>query len=298
MFRPLDKFMENQNQTRHAGIGDRVTSTISVMLVLFILGLVAAINITYSGIDRQVKEKMGFTVVLRDSVAPGAAERLRDECAAAGYISGFDYLSADQVMAEETGGEGAELVELLGVNPYAPMIEIRVTSAYTDVDSITRLAAAWQQKPEVEEVSVNKEMVGNLARNARMLNTILLIIAAALLLISFVLINNTVRLTVYARRFLIHTMKLVGAKGSFIRRPFLISNILQGIVAALLACGLLALLAGWAKSLDPAMDSLLPWSALAAVFGGILVVGCAICALAAVIATNRYLRASYDDMFS
>lgn len=131
-----------------------------------------------------------------------------------------------------------------------------------------------------------------------MLNTILLIIAAALLLISFVLINNTVRLTVYARRFLIHTMKLVGAKGSFIRRPFLISNILQGIVAALLACGLLALLAGWAKSLDPAMDSLLPWSALAAVFGGILVVGCAICALAAVIATNRYLRASYDDMFS
>ncbi len=298
MFRPLDKFMENQNQTRHAGIGDRVTSTISVMLVLFILGLVAAINITYSGIDRQVKEKMGFTVVLRDSVAPGAAERLRDECAAAGYISGFDYLSADQVMAEETGGEGAELVELLGVNPYAPMIEIRVTSAYADVDSITRLAAAWQQKPEVEEVSVNKEMVGNLARNARMLNTILLIIAAALLLISFVLINNTVRLTVYARRFLIHTMKLVGAKGSFIRRPFLISNILQGIVAALLACGLLALLAGWAKSLDPAMDSLLPWSALAAVFGGILVVGCAICALAAVIATNRYLRASYDDMFS
>ncbi len=298
MFRPLDKFMENQNQTRHAGIGDRVTSTISVMLVLFILGLVAAINITYSGIDRQVKEKMGFTVVLRDSVAPGAAERLRDECAAAGYISGFDYLSADQVMAEETGGEGAELVELLGVNPYAPMIEIRVTSAYADVDSITRLAAAWQQKPEVEEVSVNKEMVGNLARNARMLNTILLIIAAALLLISFVLINNTVRLTVYARRFLIHTMKLVGAKGSFIRHPFLISNILQGIVAALLACGLLALLAGWAKSLDPAMDSLLPWSALAAVFGGILVVGCAICALAAVIATNRYLRASYDDMFS
>jgi len=298
VFRPLDKFMENQNQTRHAGIGDRVTSTISVMLVLFILGLVAAINITYSGIDRQVKEKMGFTVVLRDSVAPGAAERLRDECAAAGYISGFDYLSADQVMAEETGGEGAELVELLGVNPYAPMIEIRVTSAYADVDSITRLAAAWQQKPEVEEVSVNKEMVGNLARNARMLNTILLIIAAALLLISFVLINNTVRLTVYARRFLIHTMKLVGAKGSFIRRPFLISNILQGIVAALLACGLLALLAGWAKSLDPAMDSLLPWSALAAVFGGILVVGCAICALAAVIATNRYLRASYDDMFS
>lgn len=289
--------MENQNQTRNAAIGDRVTSTISVMLVLFILGLVAAINITYSGIDRQVKEKMGFTVVLRDSVAPGAAERLQAECAKAPYISGFNYLTADQVMAEETQGEGAELVELLGVNPYAPMIDIRVTSAYAEVDSISRLAALWEQKPEVEEVSVNKEMVGNLARNARMLNTILLIIAAALLLISFVLINNTVRLTVYARRFLIHTMKLVGAKGSFIRRPFLISNVIQGIVAGLLACGLLALLVGWAKSLDPAMDSLLPWPTMAIVFAGVLLVGVAICALAAVAATNRYLRASYDEMF-
>ncbi|MDE6126426.1 MAG: FtsX-like permease family protein [Muribaculaceae bacterium] len=289
--------MENQKHPRTSGIGDRVTSTISVMLVLFILGLVAAINITYSGIDRQVKEKMGFTVVLRDSVAPGAAERLRAECAGAPYISGFTYLTADQVMAEETQGEGAELVELLGVNPYAPMIDIRVTSAYAEVDSISRLAAIWEQKPEVEEVSVNKEMVGNLARNARMLNTILLIIAAALLLISFVLINNTVRLTVYSRRFLIHTMKLVGAKGSFIRRPFLKSNIIQGIVAGILACGLLALLSGWAKSLDPAMDSLLPWETLAIVFAGVLAVGIAICALAAAIATNRYLRASYDEMF-
>lgn len=290
--------MENKNHPRVSGLGDRLTSTISVMLVLFILGLVAAINITYSGIDRQVKEKMGFTVVLRDSVAPGAAERLRAECADAPYISGFSYLTADQVMAEETQGEGAELVELLGVNPYAPMIDIRVTSAYAEVDSISRLAAMWEQKPEVEEVSVNKEMVGNLARNARMLNTILLIIAAALLLISFVLINNTVRLTVYSRRFLIHTMKLVGAKGSFIRRPFLVSNVIQGFVAGVLACGLLALLTGWARSLDPAMDGLLPWDILAIVFAGILLVGVAICALAAVIATNRYLRASYDDMFN
>ncbi len=290
--------MENQKHSRTAGIGDRVTSTISVMLVLFILGLVAAINITFSGIDRQVKEKMGFTVVLRDSIAPGAAERLQAECAGARYISSFNYLTADQVMAEETQGDGAELVELLGVNPYAPMIDIRVTSAYADVDSISNLAAAWESKPEVEEVSVNKEMVSNLARNARLLNTILLIIAAALLLISFVLINNTVRLTVYSRRFLIHTMKLVGAKGSFIRRPFLVSNVIQGIIAAVLACGLLALLTGWAKSLDHAMDTLLPWSALAIVFGAVAVIGVAICAVAAVIATNRYLRASYDDMFN
>ncbi len=289
--------MENQNHSRTAGIGDHLTSTISVMLVLFILGLVAAINITYSGIDRQVKEKMGFTVVLRDSVAPGTAERLQAECAGAPYISSYTYLTADEVMAEETQGEGAELIELLGVNPYAPMIDIHVTSKYADVDSISLLAELWEQKAEVEEVSVNKEMVGNLARNARMLNTILLIVAAALLLISFVLINNTVRLTVYARRFLIHTMKLVGAKGSFIRKPFLVSNIVKGVVAALLACVLLAMLAGWAKSLDPAMDQLLPWGSMAIVFAGIVVVGVAICALAAAIATNRYLRASYDEMF-
>lgn len=289
--------MEQKNHTRIAGMGDRVTSTISVTLVLFILGLVAAINITFSNLDKELKEKIGFTVVLHDSIPAQDIEALLRQCDAAPYISDYKYLSAEDALMEETAGDGQELVEMLGVNPYSPMLDIRVKSPWANVDSISGLVGAWGKRAEVAEVSVNTDVVKNLDSNARMFSTILLVIAAVLLLITFVLINNTVRLTVYSRRFTIHTMKLVGATGGFIRRPFLISNLIQGIIAAIIASGLLGALFAWGKNWNPSLGALLPWSAAAVIFGIILITGMAICTLAAVFATNRYLRADYDEMF-
>lgn len=289
--------MEKKNQSRMAGMGDRVTSTISVTLVLFILGLVASINITFSTLDRELKEKMGFTVVLCDSVAVDKIDGLRQLCASAPYVSEYKYLSSEDVLKEEAGGDGAELVEMLGVNPYSPMFDIRVKKDWANVDSIASLVTRWKGFDGVDEVSVNTDMVENLTRNARMFNTVMLVIAAALLLISFVLINNTVRLTVYSRRFLIHTMKLVGATPGFIRRPFILSNLIQGIVAGAIASGLLGGLIAWGKNWDEALEPLLPWEAVGVIFIAIFIVGMAICALAALFATNRYLRADYDEMF-
>lgn len=289
--------MEKKNQSRMAGMGDRVTSTISVTLVLFILGLVASINITFSTLDRELKEKMGFTVVLCDSVAVDKIDGLRQLCASAPYVSEYKYLSSEDVLNEEAGGDGAELVEMLGVNPYSPMFDIRVKKDWANVDSIASLVTRWKGFDGVDEVSVNTDMVENLTRNARMFNTVMLVIAAALLLISFVLINNTVRLTVYSRRFLIHTMKLVGATPGFIRRPFILSNLIQGIVAGAIASGLLGGLIAWGKNWDEALEPLLPWEAVGTIFIAIFIVGMAICALAALFATNRYLRADYDEMF-
>ena len=278
-------------------MGVRLTSTISVTLVLFILGLVAFINISFDGIERQVKEKMGFAVILNDSVPAATIDSISRFCQTADYISEFKYLSAEEVMAEETGGEGSELIEMLGVNPYAPMYEIRVTAENANVDSINRIVGRWQSLPFVDEVDVNTELVGSLDANSRMLNAILLIVAAALLLISFVLINNTVKLSVYAKRFIIHTMKLVGATGAFIRRPFLVSNIIQGICAGAVASGILAGMLVWARSSHSAFAVLIPWEVAAIVFAALLIIGALICGIAALIATNRYLHISYDDMF-
>lgn len=289
--------MNNKNHNRITGWGDYVTSTISVTLVLFILGLVGVVNITFKGISHQIKEKMGFTVVLADSISPIVVDSLKAECCSAAYISDFKYLSADEVLAEETADEGSDIVELLGVNPYAPMIEVRLSAEYADVDSVAGIIPLWKNRSDVQEVTVNTEMIGNLNRNANLINFVLIIMAAALLLISFVLINNTVRLTVYARRFLIHTMKLVGAKGSFIRRPFIVNNAIEGTVAGLLAAGLLAALVGWAQSWDVALKGLLPWSYVGIVMGILPFAGILICTVAAVFATNRYLRKNYDEMF-
>lgn len=290
--------MDKKNRNRMAGWGDYVTSTISVTLVLFILGLVGVINISFEGVSRQVKEKMGFTVVLADSVAPSALDSMRMECSAAPYVSTYRYMSADDVMAEETQGEGAELVELLGVNPYAPMFEIRLKADYAHPDSVAAIARTWENRGGVDEVTVNTEMIENLNRNANLINSILVIMAAALLLISFVLINNTVRLTVYSRRFLIHTMKLVGAKGSFIRRPFLLVNAFQGVLSGILAGGALALMIAWAHNLEMGLERLLSWNSLWFVFVALPIAGVLICVLAAASATNRYLRKDYDEMFN
>ena len=179
--------MNNRKRSSLAGWGDYVTSTISVMFVLFILGLVGAINITFNGINRQIKEKMGFTVVLSDSLAVSSVDSFRQICEQAPYVSSYKYMSAEDVMAEETHGDGSELVELLGVNPYAPMLEICVREEYANVDSIVGLISRWEAMPEVEEATANTEMIENLTRNARLLNIILVVIAGALLLISFVL---------------------------------------------------------------------------------------------------------------
>lgn len=289
--------MENKKKSRITGMGDRVTSTISVTLVLFILGLVATINITFGSLEKELKEKMGFTVVLNDSVAPAQIDNIKQLCGKSPYISEYKYLSSEDVLREETGDDGKELVEMLGVNPYSPIFDIRVKEGWANVDSLQSLVAKWEKFQGVEEVSVNSDMVENLTRNARMVNTVLLVIAGALLLISFVLINNTVRLTVYARRFTIHTMKLVGATGAFIRRPFIISNLIQGLVAGVFGAGLLAALIAWGQNWDPALATLLPWSEMVIIFGIILILGMAICAVAALFATNRYLRSNYDEMF-
>lgn len=289
--------MEKKNQSRMAGMGDRVTSTISVTLVLFILGLVATINITFNTLDRELKEKMGFAVVLCDSVSTEAVGKLQQLCISAPYVSDYQYLSSEEVLLEEAGADGSALVEMLGVNPYSPMFDIRVKQEWANVDSISLLVDRWRQYEGVGEVSVNTDMVQSLTRNARLFNTVMLVIAAALLLISFVLINNTVRLTVYSRRFIIHTMKLVGATPGFIRRPFIMSNLIQGVIAGVLASGLLSGLIGWGKSWDEALGPLLSWAKTGMIFGMILLLGMAICSLAALLATNRYLRADYDEMF-
>lgn len=280
-----------------AGMSDRVTATISVTLVLFILGLVATINITFSTLDRELKEKMGFTVVLRDSVPSEDIGRFRQLCASAPYVSEYKFLSSEEVLMEEAGTDGPALVEMLGVNPYSPMFDIRVRKDWANVDSIAMLVDKWRSYEGVDDVSVNTDMVENLTRNARLFNTVMLVIAAALLLISFVLINNTVRLTVYSRRFTIHTMKLVGATPGFIRRPFILSNLIQGIIAGVIASGLLAALIGWGKNWDESLEPLLPWGAVGGIFVAVLLLGMAICSLAAFFATNRYLRADYDEMF-
>lgn len=289
--------MTKRKQSILSGWGDYVTSTISVMLVIFILGLTGVTNVTFDGISRELKQRVGFSVLLSDSISSSEISQIRQMCLDSRYISKFRIMTADQVLKDQTADEGEDLVALLGVNPYSPMIEVNLRARYANLDSINRIIGEWEKIPAVEEISANTELVDNLNRNASILNVVLIVIAAVLLFISFVLINNTVRLTVYSRRFLIHTMKLVGAKASFIRAPFLKMNGLQGLIAGLLAAGILWGLVCWIQTLDEAVGKVLDWQTLCWIFAAMPLLGVLICEIAVWLATNRYLKMDYDKLF-
>ncbi len=151
--------------------------------------------------------------------------------------------------------------------------------------------------PAVGKVMTESALIRGVDSTLRRLTAVLLTIAAAMLLISVVLIRNTVSLSVYARRFIIHAMKLVGATRGFIRRPFVVAGALNGLIAGIVASLALLPLRAYASTFDPAIAEALTWWRMAAVGASMLVAGVALCALAAAAATDSYLRSDYDDMF-
>lgn len=275
----------------------QITSTISVALVLLILGLVAMMGIAARSITTEIKENMGFDLLLAEEAPQAEVDRLLASLNTSPRVASASLFSAAQAMEQWKADTGEDVVELLGVNPFTGEIEVKMRAEYASSDSISAFVATLRSNPIVSDATIHAEMVDSINRNISSIGLVLLIIAAALLLISFVLINNTVRLTVYSRRFTIHTMKLVGATAAFIRRPFLVSNLIHGILAAVIAIILLSALSAYVSSLDPAVSEAVSLYDSLFVYGGLIVAGIVICTLSALFATNRYLRISYDRLF-
>lgn len=285
---------------RHSGISTfsaQITSTISVALVLLLLGIIAMLGIAAHSVTTSIKENMGFDIVLKEETAESVVNELKQKWTSAPYVASVKYFSQEDALNKWQDETGENLVEMLGVNPFCAEFEVKVKADYADVDSIEKIVAPLRANQAISEINVHTEMVETINSNIRSIALILSIVAAALILISFVLINNTVRLTVYARRFLIHTMKLVGATPGFIRRPFIINNILNGIIASIVAVGVLAGILYYCSTLDVSITKAVAWGQAAWVFAGMLMAGILLCALAALFAANKYIRLDYDSMF-
>ncbi len=288
------------NKKHRSGIptfSAQITATISVALVLLLLGIIAMLGIAAHSITTSIKENMGFDVVLKEETPDATVNRLKQQWTSAHYVASIKYFSQDDALNKWQEETGENLIEMLGVNPFCAEFEIKVKSDYADVDSIEKIVAPLRTNDAISEINVHTEMVETINSNIRSMALILTIVVAALMLISFVLINNTVRLTVYARRFIIHTMKLVGATPGFIRRPFIINNIINGIIASIVAIGILAGILYYSSTLDVSITKAVTWEQASWVFVGMLALGIALCALAAFFATNKYIRLDYDSMF-
>lgn len=277
--------------------GKHLTSTVSVGMVLLILGIVGCAAFAAGNITRHIRENLGFNMVMKMDADLTRINDMKKRLTASDFVASYDYMSPEEILEQENAYLGSDVEELLGTNPYQPEFNVKVKAQYASVDSLDKIIVPLRNIDSVEEITVHTEMVESVNSNIGTLSLVLIALAGALLVISFVLINNTVRLTIYSARFLLHTMQLVGATNAFIRRPIIIGNILNGILAAVVAILLLCLLRVYAVSIDPDLALALPWSDLIYVFLGVVAGGIIICGTASWIATNKYLRQSYDDMF-
>ena len=227
-----------------------ITSTISTSLLLILFGLVILLSLTARVVADSVKENVTVTVVLDDDVQTADAVHLCDSLNKMHYVSSIEYISREQALQEQIESMGIDPTDFLGANPFAISMEVKVKPEYSCNDSLEWISGELKVSKLVADVLYQKDLVESLNFNLHRASFFLLAIALLLVIISLSLINNTVRLSVFSHRFVLHTMKLVGAKWSFIRKPFLVNAFWLGIVSALIADA--AIFGGiyWASTYD------------------------------------------------
>ena len=204
----------------------------------------------------------------------------------------------DLVIAlDATAAMGADPSEFLGFNPFSATLEVRMKSEYANRDSLRWISAELMKDSRVTDVAYQEDLMDSVNNNLRKFSVVLLALAVLLTCVSFSLINSTVKLSVYSRRFLIHTMKLVGASWGFIRRPFLRNAIGIGLLAAVLACGVLGGGAYLLYTYEPSIVAVVTWRELAITGVAVFVFGIVITTLCSCISVNKFLRMSAGDLY-
>ena len=287
MARKADKFFNMQF----------ITSSISTTLVLLLLGMVVFFVLSANNLSDYVRENIGFTVLVSNDMKEAEALKFQQRLNAEAYVKESVYISKEQALKEQTEAMGTDPAEFLGYNPFTASIEIKLNAAYANSDSIAWIEKEILAEKKVMEVSYPQDLLDSVNRNIQRVSLFLIGLAGLLTLISFALINNTIRLAVYSKRFLIHTMKLVGAGWGFIRRPFLVRNVWVGILAALLADALLMGMAYMLVRYEPQLIEIITPSSLLMVMTSVFVFGVVITWLCAYVSINKYLRMKASELY-
>jgi len=286
-------------KSKHAVfINSKVTATISISLVLFLLGLIILLALMAKNLSSYVKESLSFDIVLSDDVKEAEVNRIIKELEAADFVKSSEYISKDAAAKQLEADIGQNPEDFLGYNPLPGLIVVRLHSDYTHPEKFPEIEKRIKSmSPDITGVEYRKELMTLVNDNFRKIGIILLGLATLLLIISYALISNTIRLTVYANRFLIHTMKLVGATAGFIRKPFIKTQLLSGIIAALIAIASLVWGLIYISKEIGEVWNIIDRNSLYIVAGSILVLGIFISLVTTYFAVNRYLRMDGDDLF-
>ena len=274
-----------------------VTLCISTTMVLILLGLVVFSVLTAHNLSNYVKENLTVTVMLGDTVSVNDAHRLCRDLYHRPYARNIDYVSKEQALKEQSEAMGSDPSEFLGVNPFVATLELQLKSDYANRDSLRQIAEELRRNPKVSEVAYQEDLMDKVNVNLKKVSLVLLVLALLLTFSSYSLISNAVRLGVYSRRFIIHTMKLVGASWGFIRRPFMVDGLIVGIVAAVLACGVLAAGVWTLFQYEPNLTAIITWQVLVITGISVLLFGLIITSLCSYISVNKFLRMRAKDLY-
>lgn len=274
-----------------------VTASISTTLVLLLLGMVLFFVLTARNLSVYVRENINFSLLLDDGLQNRDVVSLQRSLATEPFVKEVEYISKEQALREYIDDTGADPQEFLGYNPLSASIEIRLRSDYANSDSLAYIKERIGRNAQVKDIVYQQELVDAVNRNIGRISLWLLGLASLLLLISFALINNTIKLTIYSKRFLIHTMKLVGASWGFIRRPFLWRNFWIGFLSAVVAGGLLWGAAAWVVTREPGLIQVVTPEVMLLVSAALLVSGGLITTLCALLSINKYLRMKAGTLY-
>ena len=274
-----------------------ITSSISTTLVLLLLGMVVFFVLSANNLSTYVRENIGISVLVSDDMKEPEALKFQKTLNEKSYVKESVYISKEQALKEQTEAMGTDPAEFLGYNPFTASIEIKLNAQYANSDSIAWIEKEILTNKKVMEVSYPQNLIDSVNRNIQKVSLFLLGLAALLTLISFALINNTIRLAIYSKRFLIHTMKLVGASWSFIRRPFLVRNVWIGVLAGIMADAILLGMAYMLVKYEPQLIEIITPNALLVVMVSVFVFGLAITFFCAYISINKYLRMKASALY-
>jgi cell division transport system permease protein len=244
-----------------------------------------------------VKENIGFSIILKENVKEVEIKRLQKILDATDYVKSTNYVTKEEAARDLQKELGEDFIEFLGYNPLLASIDVHLQARYTNSDSISIIKEDLQKYEQIKEVFYQESLVQLVNQNIKKIGFFILVFSAFLLLVAIALINNTIRLSIYSKRFIINTMQLVGATRGFIRRPFVFRGVLQGVYASILAMIMLSGVIYFFQNEFDNIVSLQDVEIVAPLFGAVLGVGIFISWISTLSAVNKYLKIKVDKLY-
>ena len=292
--------MSERKSNKRRVAGSYAMSLMSIMLVLFLLGVFALLMMHAQKLSNHIKENIGFEIVMNSNVKEANILYLQKELDAMPAVKSTEYITKDEAIRRLSEDLGEDFLQWLGneENPLLPSIDVRFNADYANIDSLAVIESQLLANDDVKEVYYQKSLVEVINQNVKRIGMALIVASIILLVIAISLIRNTIRLSIYSKRFLVRSMQLVGATEAFIRKPFVKTGVSQGFFGAILADILLIIMMYWLNKRIPELALIQTPEITVCIYVGIIIIGIILASISTATALRKYLNAHIDKLYA